>query len=165
MEYISILKDFELWDIVLILFALIFLCEKAFKAYDWLLIRFGVKTKSTLEKEQTKTEMQAIKKMLTDYNVRLNIIEESNTNRFNTIDDNLTKIADATRESLAQKINDKYHKYFSLEYIPEDEYDEFITLHDAYKGVGGNHSGDEKYNRCMSNLPVKPIKEDNKYEY
>lgn len=32
-----------------------------------------------------------------------------------------------------------------------------ISLHDAYKGVGGNHSGDAKFEYCINHLPVIPI--------
>ncbi|MCI8356689.1 MAG: hypothetical protein HFI51_00870 [Lachnospiraceae bacterium] len=63
----------------------------------------------------------------------------------------------AQREILADKINDKYKFYISINGIPEDEVDEFTNLHQAYKGVGGNHSGDAKYEYCMNHLPVIPV--------
>lgn len=60
-------------------------------------------------------------------------------------------------ELLKSKINEKYKYYISMGGIPEDELDEFICLHDAYNGLGGNHTGDEKFNRAMK-LPI--IKEE-----
>lgn len=64
----------------------------------------------------------------------------------------------AQREVLADKINEKYKYYISIKGIPEDEVDEFTNLHTAYKGVGGNHSGDAKYEYCMNHLQVIPVK-------
>lgn len=64
----------------------------------------------------------------------------------------------AQREVLADKINEKYKYYISIKGIPEDEVDEFANLHTAYKGVGGNHSGDAKYEYCINHLQVIPVK-------
>lgn len=140
MDYINILLQTGLSQIVLILFALIFCIECIVKVIDWLLNRFGIKTKSSIEKE------------------KLSQLIKAHDEKLVTLEDNINKITIASRESLAYKINEKYRKYFQLGYIPEDEYGEFINLHDAYKGVGGNHSGDEKYNRCIDNLPIKSMK-------
>lgn len=63
----------------------------------------------------------------------------------------------AQREVLADRINQKYKHYISIKGIPEDEVDEFTNLHAAYKGVGGNHSGDAKFEYCMNHLPVIPV--------
>lgn len=63
----------------------------------------------------------------------------------------------ANKELLAEKINDKYKFYVSIKGIPEDEVDEFTNLHTAYKGCGGNHSGDAKYEYVMEHLPVIPV--------
>lgn len=64
----------------------------------------------------------------------------------------------ASRELLAEKINDKYKYYISIGGIPEDEVDEFTALHGAYNGCGGNHHGDAKYNYIMEHMPVIPVK-------
>lgn len=69
-----------------------------------------------------------------------------------------------TRESLGDRINQKYKYYLSIKGIPEDELDEFTSLHAAYKSVGGNHSGDAKYNYCIKNLPIIPVETKLKYE-
>ena len=63
----------------------------------------------------------------------------------------------AQKEMMAEKINEKYKHYIRINGIPEDEKDEFISLHDAYKGVGGNHHGDEKFNYCIEHLKVIPV--------
>lgn len=64
----------------------------------------------------------------------------------------------ANKEMLAEKINEKYKYYISVNGIPEDEYDEFVALHKAYNGVGGNHHGDAKFEYCMEHLPIIPVK-------
>lgn len=69
-------------------------------------------------------------------------------------------LCNASKEILANIINGKYKEYMKKEYIPEDEFDEFVNLHDSYNGVKGNHSGDMKFNRCM-NLPIHS---DNEYD-
>ncbi len=63
----------------------------------------------------------------------------------------------ANKEMLAEKINEKYKYYISINGIPEDEYDEFVSLHKAYKGVGGNSHGDAKFQYCMEHLPIIPV--------
>ena len=63
----------------------------------------------------------------------------------------------ANKEMLAEKINEKYKYYISINGIPEDEYDEFVSLHSAYNGVGGNHHGDAKFNYCIEHLPIIPV--------
>ena len=63
----------------------------------------------------------------------------------------------ANKEMLAEKINEKYKYYISIKGIPEDEYDEFVSLHQAYNGVGGNHHGDAKFQYCIEHLPIIPV--------
>ena len=63
----------------------------------------------------------------------------------------------ANKEMLAEKINEKYKYYISIQGIPEDEYDEFVSLHSAYNGVGGNHHGDAKFLYCIEHLPIIPV--------
>lgn len=93
----------------------------------------------------------AIQKELTD---SIKNIVEYNFNKDKQIDNLMA----AQREVLADKINEKYKYYISIKGIPEDEVDEFTNLHTAYKGVGGNHSGDAKYEYCMNHLEVIPVK-------
>ena len=63
----------------------------------------------------------------------------------------------ANKEMLAEKINEKYKYYISIGGIPEDEYDEFVSLHAAYNGVGGNHHRDAKFQYCIEHLPIIPV--------
>ena len=91
-----------------------------------------------------------IQKELTD---SIKSIAEYNSTKDKQIDNLMA----AQREVLADKINEKYKYYISIKGIPEDEVDEFTNLHTAYKDVGGNHSGDAKYEYCMNHLSVIPV--------
>lgn len=62
----------------------------------------------------------------------------------------------AQKEVLAGLINERYKQYINLQGIPEDELDEFVNLHQAYKACGGNSVGDAKYEYCIKHLSVIP---------
>ena len=72
-------------------------------------------------------------------------------------DAQISSLVIANKEMLAEKINEKYKHYIAINGIPEDEYDEFVSLHDAYNGVGGNHNGDAKFQYCIDHLPILPV--------
>lgn len=64
----------------------------------------------------------------------------------------------AAMEEMCDRIGQKTRHYISdLHGIPEDEYDDFVRLFHAYKGIGGNHGAEAKYQYCMKQLPVLPI--------
>ena len=71
--------------------------------------------------------------------------------------DQISSLIVANKEILAEKINEKYKYYISIKGIPEDEYDEFVSMHKAYNGVGGNHNGDAKFEYCIEHLPIIPV--------
>jgi len=58
----------------------------------------------------------------------------------------------ALRVILANELDRKYKQYLELTYIPEEDFDEYVDMHDAYKGVGGNHNGDVKFDYVMKHL-------------
>lgn len=97
-----------------------------------------------------------IQKELTENITKLT---ESNAVR----DKQIENILWSQKESLADRINQKYKHYLSINGIPEDEVDEFVSLHSAYKAVGGNHHGDAKFNYCMEHLPIIPVEVKLKY--
>jgi hypothetical protein len=99
----------------------------------------------------------AIQKELTTSIAKL---AESDSSR----DEQINNIMWAQKESLADKINQKYKHYIAINGIPEDEVDEFVSLHQAYNGVGGNHRGDAKFNYCMEHLPIIPVEVKLKYD-
>lgn len=99
----------------------------------------------------------AIQKELTTSIAKL---AESDSSR----DEQINNIMWAQKEALADKINQKYKHYIAINGIPEDEVDEFVSLHQAYNGVGGNHHGDAKFNYCMEHLPIIPVEVKLKYD-
>ena len=72
-------------------------------------------------------------------------------------DEQIKNLIIANKELLADRINLKYKYYISIQGIPEDEYDEFVNMHKAYKGVGGNSHSDSKFEYCMNHLKVLPV--------
>ena len=58
----------------------------------------------------------------------------------------------ALRVILANELDKRYRRYLELGYIPAGEFDEYCDMHDQYKALGGNHSGDEKFNYVMEHL-------------
>ena len=113
---------------------------------EWFIDRLGIETNG-MKKRREEHEL------LVRTSQNLTALQERYTE--NSIQINNLMIAQ--REILADKINEKYKYYISLNGIPEDEVEEFTNLHQAYTGVGGNHSGDAKYEYCMNHLFVIPV--------
>ena len=113
---------------------------------EWLIDRLGIETNGVKKRREDHELLVRVSQNLT-------ALQERSTE--NSIQINNLMIAQ--REILADKINEKYKYYISLNGIPEDEVEEFTNLHQAYKGVGGNHSGDAKYEYCMNHLFVIPV--------
>lgn len=84
-------------------------------------------------------------------------IQKELADAISTRDVRIDSLMMANKEILAEKINEKYKYYLSIGGIPEDEYDEFVSMHKAYNGVGGNHHGDAKFEYCIEHLPIIPV--------
>lgn len=127
------------------------------------LYSFMNEVKSSVEETQSEIK-QFAKNRINDRKQSLEIQKELTDSirsiiKYNSSKDRqIDNLMAAQREVLADKINAKYKYYISIKGIPEDEVDEFTNLHAAYKGVGGNHSGDAKYEYCMNHLEVIPVK-------
>ncbi|RGU96156.1 hypothetical protein DWW31_04155 [Clostridium sp. AF15-17LB] len=117
---------------------IIFLLKEVISAADWLLNYLGITSKRILKREQES-------KRISDISSRLDMQA-----------DNIDKLCDANRVILSDRINQKYKVYLNKGYIPEDEYEEFVSLHTVYNEIGGNHTGDEKFRKCIKQLPIKP---------
>lgn len=108
----------------------------------------GLEKKEEIEKRETKERLDALSEQIKE-------LKESVDRQLGELREKSTKQEAALREDLADKINDRYKRYFKLGYIPTDEFDELVQIHDAYKGIGGNHTGDEKFKKCIESLKVK----------
>lgn len=111
--------------------------------------RNALKTQDESNRKHWETSKQ-IRKELAD---TINKVADDNLKK----DEQIGSLIVANKEMLAEKINEKYKYYISIEGIPEDEYDEFVSLHKAYNGVGGNSHGDAKFEYCMEHLPIIPV--------
>lgn len=90
--------------------------------------------------KECQNEMKEIVKIMAEKNDNLN--------------QEISSLMIANRETLGDRIDERFRYYFELGGIPGDEYESFVSLHDAYKLVGGNHIRDEKYNYAMNNFPI-----------
>lgn len=112
-------------------------------------VRNDIKT-FTENRVHDREQSRDIQKELRD---SINTIVDKNVVR----DNQINSLILAQKEMLAEKINSKYKYYLSINGIPEDEYDEFVSLHAGYKAVGGNSHGDAKFEYCINHLPVIPV--------
>ena len=115
--------------------------------------------------EESRKDRKALHDEMTKYNSnRINDrkqsleIQKELRDSITARDVQINALVTANKEILAEKINEKYKYYISIQGIPEDEYDEFVSLHDAYNKVGGNHHGDAKFEYCIEHLPIIPVK-------
>lgn len=67
--------------------------------------------------------------------------------------EDINALKKALKDLLADRLSEKYNYYKELGYIPEDEYEQYCDMHTSYNGVGGNHTGDKKFEQSME-LPV-----------
>ena len=91
-----------------------------------------------------------IQKELTD---SIKVIADGGKKR----EEQIEAVMAGNRELLGAEIDRRFDKYIGLRGIPSDELDEFVSLHDAYKGCKGNHNRDAKFQYIIENLPVLPV--------
>lgn len=82
----------------------------------------------------------------------------------NKHDSQISSMLKAQKESLCDKINQRYKHYLSMQGVPEDEVDEFVSLHKVYKEIGGNSTGDAKFDYCMKHLKIIPVEINLKFD-
>lgn len=139
---------------------------------EWLLIeKLGLETKKQHERREDKKLLNETAKLAKSTAEGLTNLENRHTKDEKEFRERLdgyieggqedrekiNSLITAQKEILAEKINEKYKYYLSIGGIPEDEYDEFVSLHTAYNGVGGNHHGDAKFEYCINHLPIIPV--------
>lgn len=145
MDNIKTLLSLDLPHLVIELILLLVCIKFVWELVDWIISKLGIELKGTKEKRETAIILSNVMDKVNEIDKK---IEEMN--------ERLVATETATKESLADRINHKYKEYLGKNGIPEDEVDEFISLHKAYKGVGGNHTSDIKFNYCMDNLSIIP---------
>lgn len=145
---IEVIKATDPWIILLIILGLFYIIKELFEASKYFLEAFGLVKREDLEKQETKNSVEEITKELTKINEKIDCLTNEINIRMSKVQTDIDNVMEASREELGDRINTKFKHYFTLGYIPADEYGEFVNLHRAYKSVGGNHSGDAKFKRC-----------------
>lgn len=165
-EAVDIISKTNPWIVFMIIFGVLFTIQQSINLLKSLGEIFGIERKENIEKREMQESITKLsidfKQSISSLSDKIEELKSENAlfkkelqeqnDAFKTNIDNITK---ATCEELGDKINLKFKRYFELGYIPADEFDEFVNLHNAYKLVGGNHTGDAKYNKCISSLKVK----------
>lgn len=91
------------------------------------------------------TEHELLLKLIQDFNDFKECQEKKNE-----------AIMEAQMESMCDRIEQKCKHYIEIDGIPSDEYDSFVRLFNAYKGINGNHGAEAKFNYCINNLKMIP---------
>lgn len=177
MSDINALSSLNVPYIIVGAILLFVVAEFIIKKIDFFREKFGLESKFTRQRREdhelllaTVTKIEEVNNNSIAHDKRLEEKVDSIYNSLSTVSNILDEVTGtiksmenrinasevATMESLNDRINQKYKHYLKIKGIPEDEVDEFYRLHAAYKGVGGNHSGDAKFEYCVKNLPILP---------
>ncbi len=143
MDAITALTQTDFSSLILSVLIVLTGMKSATSVFEWTIKKFGLETTWNRRKQEEH-------ELLIQTAQKLTALQE-NYNK------DMEHLMSAQREALADRINEKYKYYISIKGVPEDELDEFTHLHTAYKGIGGNHSGDAKYEYCINHLPVIPV--------
>lgn len=141
--------------VVLIAVAVLFVIKQIGALVPEVLKTLGLVRQRELDEAQMREDINNLNQELVEIkNIVSNGFQKMEV-EVNSLRRDNENVALAHREELADKLNDRYRRYFKLGYIPSDEIDEFEHLHHAYNLVGGNHTGDAKYQKCIDSLDVK----------
>lgn len=108
------------------------------------------KNKYAVRGQELEADVEALKEFQAELKETLRLMSD----RDDAFQKELNTLVVANREALGDRIDERFRYYFNLGGIPEDEYEGFISLHDAYKLVGGNHVRDEKFEYAMKKFPI-----------
>lgn len=155
----SLISSMNPLTVILVFMGVLFIAREVTKLIQDLFSMYGIQTKGSVQRKECTETIQKygedIKELKNATKEQYEMLESQKVNRsiLDSHSDQLQKLMDANREMLADRINVRYKEYFKQGFIPSDELDEFIKLHSVYNGVGGNHTGDAKFKKCMT-LPV-----------
>lgn len=98
-----------------------------------------------------------IQKKLTDM---LNALTEKTnvaTEKSETLSNVVLGIRDALIEIMNDRITQKCNYYYRIGGIPENEVEDFQRMFDVYKGIGGNHGLEARFEKTKAELPLIPV--------
>lgn len=146
MDELNTLMNLNLPSIMIGIFVIICAFKFMVTIMEWLFSKLGLEWKWIRKNRELKEQITKMSGSIDKISTQIDTL---------CIKNELAEAA--SREALADRINQRYKYYLQLNGIPEDEVDEFQQLHTAYKGVGGNHTGDAKYEYCMKHLQILPV--------
>lgn len=72
------------------------------------------------------------------------------------VSESINCIASAVQQILADRLNQRIRHYYSINYIPADEFENFQDQFLAYQNVATTDKSMElRYNKCVADLPIK----------
>ena len=143
MEAIRELTAIDIPSFILSVCIVLAAAKSAASAWEWIVRTFGIETRANRKRQEEH-------RLLVQTSQTLAALQQ-------TYQTDIQRLMNAQREVLADRIHEKYKYYISIGGVPEDELDEFTHLHTAYKSIGGNHSGDAKYEYCIRHLPLLSV--------
>ena len=147
----DLLQQFTLTQVCLVCICVIFGIKEAIEAYEF----FKKRIDHQYDKKQDAIDHQAeIMEKLDQIDSRLT----AQGVQIEKLENKLHTCQDALVEDLHDRINQKCRYYMNvLHGIPEDEFESFHRLCDAYGRNDGNHGLAKKVEYCVNNLPIIPI--------
>lgn len=146
MDEITAFMHLDFSSILIGIFVILCTIRFTVSILEWLCTKLGIEWKWMRNNREIRSSLESLAGSIQKISIQIDGLCIKNE-----------LVEAASREALGDRINQRYKCYLQLNGIPEDEVDEFEQLHAAYKGVGGNHSGDAKYEYCRKNLPIIPV--------
>lgn len=98
-----------------------------------------------------------IQKKLTDMLNTLTEKTNTATEKSETLSNVVLGIRDALIEIMNDRITQKCNYYYRIGGIPENELEDFQRMFDVYKGIGGNHGLEARFEKTKAELPLIPV--------
>lgn len=136
--------------------------------------------KQVTEQEWKDKEKNMCGKIITNFDEKIKAVEKQSSEEDNRIHEDLDHIHNeidniqtkvSTVETGVLSIQGKqFRDYCSMlletgHYITVEEYEEFETDYEVYKGLGGNHRGDALHDRVVDKIRAQMKAENNKIRY
>lgn len=149
-EYLLQFSAADWTTTVLMFFLIIFAIVELVKALRYLMDWTGFESKGSKRLAQNESEIEELRLEVAQYKDNRIHDREQSLQIQKELLDNIATLRQANMVALGDRINQRYKYYLRIKGIPEDEFDEFVAMHDAYNALDGNHSGDAKFNQAMT---------------
>lgn len=139
--------------------------------FEWIVDKLGLETKWVRNKKaehelllETSKKQDNLSDCMNNIINSVGVLQQKQDEIVTTVNklvDSNQARDEATIEEMCDRIGQKTRYYINvLHGIPEDEYDDFVRLFNAYEGIGGNHGAKQKYEYCIKHLEVLPVKKE-----